>query len=401
MANSYVPFDSYQLINSIAQQMTGRTDLVATDTSSFVSVGQTLLNISTENTLNAISAVIARTIIAIRPYDGSFLTLERTNNEWGAITRKISYLSGEAEPTTYLNTEQNPNRFDDGNSIDMYTIKKAKPIQYNFYNMTTLQDHITRFLKPHIQQAFMNESEFERFWDGVMIEWGNRINVQKEAGRRATVLNMIGAQSALGTTVDLVELYNEEHGTTYTREVLLTTYLTDFMQFVVSTIKTYSDNLTDYSTMYHQNPSDTELIDRHTPKRFQKMIMYKPFFTRARATVFSEIFNPNYLEIGDFEGVNYWQSKTAPSAVNITPDIPDAITGGTKTGAAQSLPYVLGVLYDRDAMGVNYQFDGTSVTPVNSAGRYYNMFYYMNRNNWNDVTENCIVFVLGNGGAAA
>lgn len=398
MANSFVPFDSYQIINSLAEQATGRTDLVATDLSSFVSVGQKLLTIAAENTLNALTMAITKTIIAIRPYDGKYLSLERSDDEWGAYFRKISYISRDAEPSQYMNTNLSPEQLADGQSVDMYKIKNPKPVQYNFYNMNTLQDHITRHLKPKLQQAFSNPSDFEAFWNGCMIDFGNSINIRKEAGRRATVLNMIGAQNALGKTVDLVDGYNTEHGTTFTRDVLLTTYLTEFMSYVVTQVQIYSDNLTDIGSLYHENPSETEIINRHTPKRFQKMIMFKPFFTKARSNVFPNIFHPNYLEIGEFEGVNFWQDRKNPSAINITPNIPDPATGGTKAGEAQSIPYVLGILYDRDAMGVNFQFDASSTTPVNSAALYYNMFYHMNQNTWNDVTENCIVFVLGNGG---
>ena len=83
--NSLNPQDAYTLINSVAKQATGRSNLVATDTSSFVSVGETLLRTGVENTLNAISAVFADTYFSNESYTGKLRTVEQTNVRWGAI----------------------------------------------------------------------------------------------------------------------------------------------------------------------------------------------------------------------------------------------------------------------------------------------------------------------------
>ena len=122
--NSLTPQDAYTLISSIAKQATGRSDLVATDTSSFVSVGGTLLRTGVENTLKTMSTVFAETYFANESYTGKLSTVEQTNVRWGAIVREITSLSMDAEQSDDWNTEQNPNTLDDGKSIDMYKIHK-------------------------------------------------------------------------------------------------------------------------------------------------------------------------------------------------------------------------------------------------------------------------------------
>ena len=59
------------------------------------------------------------------------------------------------------------------------------------------------------------------------------------------------------------------------------------------------------------------------------------------------------------------------------------------------------MLYDEEALGVMPQFDYASTTPFNSAGGYYNMYIHWRFNTYNDFTENAILFVLGDGGAAS
>ena len=241
-----------------------------------------------------------------------------------------------------------------------------------------------------------------QFWDAVMVEFANETELENEAKTRTALLNYMAGISSMGLyEVDLVKEYNDTFGTSLTRAQLLTSNLTEFMQFVAAQIPIYSDKLTDMSVNYHANINGYEKIGRHTPKSRQKMIMYNPFFKTAQAQVFSSIFNPRYLEIGDFEGVNYWQSQNDPLKISITPNILDVSTGASKTATAQvDLPYVLGLLYDEEALGVVPQFSYASTTPFNSAGEYYNMYMHWRFNSYNDFTENGILFVLGEGGEA-
>lgn len=397
--NSLIPYDAYTLINDIVKLATGRDDLKAVDTSSFVTVGETILRTGTENTLNAISTMVGKTIFSARPYKSKLSSLQVSEERWGLQVRKITPLRVGPEASQNWNTQQSPNQLADGQSVDMFTINKPKAVQLNFYGTKTLQRHITRF-RDQLSPAFRNEAEFMAFWDAVMVEFNNETELENEAKTRATLLNYIAGISSMGLyEVDLVKEYNDTFGTNYTRSQLLTSQLTSFMQFVAAQIPIYSDKLTDMSVIYHANITGYDKIGRHTPKNRQKMIMYNPFFKTAQAQVFSSIFNPDYLNIGDFEGVNYWQSQTNPLEISVTPNILNTATGSSQTAAAQvNLPYVLGLLYDEEAVGVMPQFSYASTTPFNSAGEYYNMFMHWRFNAYNDFTENGILFVLGEGG---
>lgn len=398
MANTLTPQDVYQIVNDVAKQATGREDLTAVDTSSFVSVGETLLRVSTENTLNAISTVIAQTIFSSRPYSAKLRSLVTDSNRWGAMVRKIVYLAKDAEPSSDWNTAQNPNLLADGNSVDMFKISKKKALQLNFYGTKVLQMCLTRF-RDQLSIAFRSEEEFASFIDAMMVEFQNDIETMYESETRATLLNYMAGISSMGLyEVDLTAEFNTEHGTKYTRAQLLGEHMTEFMQFFVATIKKYSSKMTDRSALYHANLTGHEKILRHTPKQMQRMVMYEPMFIDAEARVFSSIFNPSYLEIGEYEGVNYWQSQSDPTAIHVTPNILDVATGASKTAdEAVEIPFVVGLLHDRDALGVNFQFDYSSTTPFNSAGGYFNTFYHWRKNYWNDFTENGILFVMGEG----
>lgn len=399
MANVLTPVDVYALMNAVVSQATGRTDLAVVDTTTFSSVGEIVLRTGTENTLNAISTVIGKTIFSVRPYKGKLESLRVAQQRWGGQVRKIINLYDEAEKTDNWNTDLAQKALDDGNSVDMYKIRKPKALQLNFYGTKVLQKHITRF-RDQLSLAFHSEYEFIRFIDSVMIEFSNEIELLNEAESRTTLLNFMAGISSMGLTkVDLVAEYNNEYGTQYTRAQLLSTYIDSFMKFVAAEIKIYSSRLTDMSTLYHANLTGYNKIMRHTPKERQKMVMYEPLFIKTQAEVYSGLFNPEYLDIGSFEGVNYWQSQSTPTAINVKPIILDVATGASKdAGTAVNLDYVLGILFDEEACGVMPQFDYSSTTPFNSAGEYYNMYMHWRFNSYCDYTENAVLFVMGEGG---
>ena len=399
MANVLTPVDVYALMNDVVSQATGRTDLAVVDTTTFASVGEIVLRTGTENTLNAISTVIGKTIFSVRPYKGKLESLRVAQQRWGGQVRKIINLYDEAEKSDDWNTDVAQNALADGGSVDMYKIRKPKALQLNFYGTKVLQKHITRF-RDQLSLAFHSEDEFIRFIDSVMVEFSNEIELLNEAESRTTLLNFMAGISSMGLTeVDLVAEYNNEYNTQYTRAQLLSTYIESFMKFVAAEIKIYSSRLTDMSTLYHANLTGYNKIMRHTPKERQKMVMYEPIFIKTQAEVYSGLFNPDYLDIGSFEGVNYWQSQSTPTAINVKPNILDVATGASKDAdTAVNLEYVLGILFDEEACGVMPQFDYSSTTPFNSAGGYYNMYMHWRFNSYCDYTENAVLFVLGEGG---
>lgn len=401
MANILQPQDAYVLMNAIAKQATGRADLAAVDTSTFVSVGEHVIRTGYENTLNAISEVLSRTIFSSRPYTSRLMSLRVSEAAWGNRIRKIMFLSKDAEASQNWNTNLSPNQLVDGQSVDMYKINAPEAIELNFYGVKSLQRHITRFYR-QLQVAFLNERELMGFINGFMTEFYNDIETDNEDVTRLLIINQIAgiANMSLPGFVDLIAQFNLERGTTLTREEVLRDHFTAFMQFMVAEIKTISDRMQDRSALYHANLTGYKPILRHTNKSLQKMILYAPFFNKAEASVFSEIFNPGFLSLGrNFDTVNYWQAQGSPTSITATPNILDVATGASKSGDEQTIPYVLGILFDRDFMGVQPRFDHALTTPVNAAGDYYNIYYHWAFNAYGDFTENAFVFVLGNGGA--
>lgn len=395
--NSLTPVDVYKIVNDMNSQMFGTKEIDVIDASSFVSVGEKMLRSGTENIMNAMAVTFMNNYFPNTPYIGKLRIIDETSERWGAITLETVPLHQDEEASEDTNTDLNATQFDDGNSVDMYKIKKPKVVQLKFYGTKKEQNHITR-LDDQLSQAFRSPKEFSNFYTSVMTEFRNDIEQAMEAGRRLAICNYIAGVSAMGLyKVDLTQEYNTDHGTSHTGLELRTTNAKDFLPWFVAYVQNLSDCMTERSTMYHANFTGQDIL-RFTPKEYQKFIMLNSFWKQAQTSVLSATFNDKYLKIADVEFVNYWQSIKAPEQIKIKPNILDLATGASKDATTNvELPYVLGCIFDRRAVGVNYQFTKTITTPVNAAGDYYNTYVHYRKNYWNNYTHNGVVFVMGEG----
>lgn len=422
MAN-LTPKDVHALMNLLVREATGQEDLDVVDTSSFVQAGERVLATGYENTLNALSMVLGRTLIAVRPYKAKYRTIQAMNTgEYTHRLRKISYYAKNALPAGNFNTQLYPENLFQGNTNaqvttsdheatkSMWLQNQPVPFELNFAGSDVWQDSITVY-DYQIKNAFRSEEEFARFAAGFMTEKANDIESQKEAFNRMAVLNKIASVYSTGNTEQVVNLtyeFNQKFGTNYTSAQLRTTYLKEFLAFFVSKFKLTSDRLTERSALYHRafaktvknaetGSNESLMILRHTPKADQHALLYNPLFIDAQAQVLPQIFNPEYLSVENYEPVDFWQSNYSEALrpqINVYPAVFDATTGGTIKGDQVQLPYVVGMLFDRDALVTDFQIDRTDSTPLEARKHYRTVWFSYSKNVIDDPSENCVIFIM-------
>lgn len=405
MTNVLTPVDVYTIVNSMSQQMFGQTALTAVDTSTFTTVGEAMIQSGVENTLNALGLVVGRTVIAVRPYDAKFSLSEFTDDSWGAIARKISYFWDGAEASGDWNTNISATQLKDGESVDHYKIRKRYPLEINFCGLKVLEKSYTTWLY-QLERAFKSEAEFSAFFVGQATQVRNELVMMKEAENRLQVVNHIGATYNVGLAgqkVNLTKEFNTAKGTKYTSAELRTTYLKDFTAFMIARLKNDMDMLTYNTELYHLTPTKQDDLNntlhllRHTPKADQRLYLYKPLLRDVETQVMSGIFNDQYLTAPQYEGVMYWQSPQTPAGVKVTPNQLTVASGKSATGKAVTLDYVVGLLYDKDALGTHYHIDRVLTTPVNAKGGYYDTYYHWAKDYVADQTENTILYYMADG----
>lgn len=411
MAKALTPQDCHAILNSIASQVTGATGLTATDTSSFVSVGEKVLAAGSENVMNTLSLVLMKTLIAARPYSGKLQLINSMNSGvYSNRFRKVSFYSQPALEDGRTNNQLHKNLaagYDNGKQgsgtnssvASQWEQHPAVALERNFAGSSVWQDCLTRY-ENQLQQAFRSEAEFAAFIDGILTEKENDIEQEKENFRRMTLLNAMAANHDLGLSYNLTAAYNNHYGLTgsnaKTTAQLLTTDLTSFLEFFVAELKILTKRLTYRTNDHHWSPTRADGLQllRHTPMNKQKLFLYEPLMARARAQVMPEIFNPTYLDIKNYEGVDFWQSYDEPMKMSITPAVPKADGTTQQAGSAVALNNVIGFLFDTDALMVDFQLDNARSTGVEARKHFMNVWYSMQRNAINDPTENAVLLYM-------
>lgn len=426
--------DGYALMNAVMAQLTGQDSYQVIDAQGFMDAGKLAMTYSTDEIFNALTIVGARLFTATRPYKAPLWLIDSINSGYfNNRIRKISYYSTWALPSGAFNTNLYTNFADgydngenpSGNPLtanstkDMYEQHPVHPLEMNFMNSTVWQDCITRY-EDQIKIAFTNEDEWARFWSGVLTEKGNDIEQRKESHNRLTLLSRMGLAAAIGdygsaikglnTVIDLTTAYNARFGTNYTGTQLRTTYLKSFLEFFTSEFKIISNLMTKRSLMFHAAPALTladgdHYILRHTPKSEQRLMMYTPFWEQAKAQVMPEIFNDEYLTAPQFESVDYWQTFSMDDSVKSSVDLKVTVPAwledliGNTTGSSDTMyefnpDYVLGCLYDKDAVLTDFQFNTARTTPLEARKNYINTWMDFGLGAIGDPTENFVLFIM-------
>ena len=371
------------VLNSIVQQATGKSSIAATTTAGFISQAQTALLTGTDVLMNAISQVLSKTIFSIRPYNARFRGLMRDAVQWGNHVRKINFGGVGVE---------DEERYDltDGESVDMYKVKKPNILQTNFYSYDSYQNHYTVF-RDQLDMAFRGPDEFARFLSGVVTEVSNKLEQYREGFARMTLCNLIGSTHNRGRVRHLLTEYATLFGIDDTTTIL-TEHMDSFTKWLFAELRVLSDRFTERSLLYQTNVEGHDIY-RHTPKDRQRLYIYSPFLAQIDARVLSAVFNPGYLNLGEREEVTFWQSIETPDMINITPNQINPATGAYAMGENVNVP-VLAILMDYEAAGITQVHEWTAATPFNPAGGYTNVFYHMDLRGWNDNTEKAIVLCL-------
>lgn len=379
--------DASAILNNIRKQVTGETNTIApVTTADFVSVATTVLQAGYDPVLNAITQMVSRTIFSIRPYNRKFGGIKMDSEQWGAIVRKLSIADKDFDQDV---------RFElvDGQSEDMYKVNKPNILQTNFYGQNVYEKNYTIF-KDQLDNAFSGPSEFGRFMAMVVQNVSDMIEQAHESIARMTIGNFVGGKVAASNSVKhLLTEYASDTGVTLTA---ITVYdpanFPDFCKWLFAKIATWTSLMTERSIEFQVNITGKE-INRHTPFDMQKVYIYAPIMNALKARVLADTFHPEFIDYSDIESVNFWQNIEDPMSLDVVPSYMD-VDGTIKTAAEQTITNLVGVIFDRDALGFTTVNEWSATTPLNAKGGYWNTFHHFTERWYNDFTEKGIVLLL-------
>ena len=362
----------YTIVNSIVDQAIGDSGIVATDTQGLVSLGNVVLDSSTntEAFLNTLAQRIGRTIYRFRAYNNKFTDMIVSDMEWGAILQKIRVEMPVAESDEMYGLT-------DGVAVDHYVVAKPKAHQKLFVTRTPYQFKIT-IQRETLKEAFLSAEAMGAFIALVFGEVRNAIELSLENLGRLTMCAAISETTA-SQTINLVTDYNAETGSTLTAATAM--HSADFLRYAIYRINNIVDMMQDMSVQYCDG-----VLPTFTNLENMRVKVLSKFQRRLETMVDYAAFHEQFTKIDkQYTTVNFWQAEQDPDEINIKKP---------SDGSAFTAANIIAVIHDRDAFGI-YQIDETVLTtPINAAGAYYNQYWHEKQGRFVDTAENLVVFTL-------
>lgn len=364
----------YGLVNTVNAEAFGHSAITVVDTSSLISLGNTVLSSSTntEAFLNTLAQRIGRTILRFREYRNKLGDMVLNDFEYGAILQKIKVNMPEAELDESYDLI-------DGNTVDPYVIAKPSVDQKLFVTRTPYQFHIT-IQRVHLKEAFLSPEAMGSFIGVVFGEVRNAIEVSLENLGRITLATAI-AEYSTSREIPLVTDFNTEYNPTPALTPAEALHNEEFLRYAIMRMTTLVDAIQDMSELYNDGSLQT-----FTPREDVRIKVLSEFQRRIESNVLYSAFNERFVDIPEgYTKLNFWQAAQSPFDVEIT---------RPSDSTATTVNNVVAILHDRDAMGVYKIEEEVATSDLNAAGLYYNQYWHEKQLRFLDLSENGLIFTL-------
>lgn len=383
------------LMNNITGEVLGKNDIVAEDLSNVVDIGNELLdNTTVDNYVKSLVNQIGKIIFVSRPYRGGAPSVLMDSWEFGSVVQKIQSDLPEA-------TENESWNLVDKQSYDVNVFYKPSASSKFFNSKVTFEVPMS-FTELQVKESFQNATQLNSFISMLYNEVEKSLTVKTDALIMRTINNMIGqtlhndfptvtdgnySGSTSTRVVNLLKLYNDHNGTSLTADKCLST--PEFIRFATYTIGLYIDRLSRMSTLFNVGGKA-----RFTPRDMLHVIMLSDFTNASKVYLESDTFNKELVELPNHETVPYWQASGKDYSFNNVSDVHVNILNPTDKSTVEiTTSGILGVMFDRDALGVcNYNRRAT--TNYNAKAEFENVYFKLDSSYFNDLNENFIVFMV-------
>lgn len=401
----------YELINSVSGEVLGRTDIVSEDLTGIVDLGTEVFNQSAvDDYVKSLVNHIGKVIFVNRPYAGKVPSVLMDAWEFGSVLEKISADVPEAEENDTWNLK-------DGKSYDQDVFHKPT-VTAKFFNSKVTFEVPVSITERQVKESFSNAAQLNGFISMIYAAVEKSMTIKADALIMRTINNMIaetvladakafgataagdmtGANLSSASTarcINLLKLYNDKYfpatpgepdPTPNPNALTAKKAITDpdFIRFASYVMGTYADRLQSISTVFNVGGKE-----RFTPKDMLHVVLLSDFAKAAQTYLYSDTFNRGDVLLPQAETVPFWQGSGKNYDFASTGHIKVKESGGKDV----EITGVLGVMFDRDALGV-CNLDRRVTTNYNAKAEFFNNYYKFDAGYFNDTNENFVVFFI-------
>ena len=376
----------FELVNGITGEITGKTDLVKEDLSNIVDVGKELFTASdVDNYVKSLVNRIGKTIFVNRKYSGKVPSVVMDSWEFGSVLQKINADLPQA-------TENETWELVNGTSYDPNVFYKPT-VSAKFFNSKVTFEVPLSFTERQVKESFNTASELNAFISMLYNAVEKSMTVKIDSLIMRTINNMIANTfdgDATGVrAVNLLKAYNTAMGLSAANVLTADKAITnkDFLRYASMQIALYADRLGTMSTLFNAGGKE-----RFTPKDMLHIVLLSDFAEGAKIYLESDTFNKELVKLPTAETVPYWQgSGKSYSFADVSKINVQIAKGSTKKDV--TLSGILGVMFDRDALGV-CNLDRRVTTNYNPKAEFFSNWYKFDAGYFNDLNENFVLFYI-------
>lgn len=389
----------YTLINSVSKEVLGKTDIVQEDLTGIVDLGTEVFNQNAvDNYVKSLVNHIGKVIFVNRPYAGKVPSVLMDAWEFGSVLEKISADVPEAEENDTWNLQ-------DGQTYSQDVFHKPT-VTAKFFNSKVTFEVPVSITERQVKESFSNAAQLNGFISMIYAAVEKSMTIKADALIMRTINNMIaetvladavafggtagnltGADLSIASTarcVNLLKLYNDKTGASTKLTAAKAITDPDFIRFASYVMGTYADRLQSISTVFNVGGKE-----RFTPKDMLHVVLLSDFAKAAQTYLYSDTFNRGDVLLPQAETVPFWQGSGQNYEFASTGNINIKESGGK----AVEISGVLGVMFDRDALGV-CNLDRRVTTNYNAKAEFFNNYYKFDAGYFNDTNENFVVFFI-------
>ena len=377
----------YELMNNVTTEVLGKSDLIAEDLSNVVDVGTEIFNASAvDNYVKSLVNHIGKVIFVNRPYTGNVPSVLMDGWEYGSVLEKIT-----AELP--VATENESWELTDGTSYDPNVFYKPA-VSAKFFNKRVTFEVPMSFTERQVKESFSDAVQLNGFMSMLYNAVDKSMTIKIDSLVMRTINNMIGetinadyGEATLASksgvkAVNLLYLYNQKFGTNLSAVNAITT--PEFIRFAAYEIGVYKNRLSKISTLFNIGGKD-----RFTAPDLLHVVMLTDFRKAADVYLQSDVFHDDMTRLPNAEEVPYWQA----SGKDYSFDNVSKVDVKTASGATINTSGIIGIMFDRDSLGVT-NLDRRVTSNYNPKAEFYNNWFKFDAGYFNDTNENFVVFFV-------
>lgn len=389
----------YSILNDIMNEVTGQlvpvyndegevvsqVPIVQEDLSNIVDIGKAVFNNNwRDNYVKAMINRIGREVFVDRTYTGYAPSVLRDAWEYGSIMAKTrcKIFDAKANPSWSLESGQTVNQFE-----------FTPPTVYEkFYNTKVGWQIDCSFTEVQLRESFTSAAAMNRFYSMIENRIATSMTIYTDSLIMRTINNFIAEKIyASNGVIDLLAEYNAGLDTPITAADAMRSK--EFLRFAALTISLFVDRFRAPSANFNVPDTDDANIT-FTPREYAHLVLHTDLAKAMEVYLQSDTYHDELVRIGEYETIPYWQIQGDKYQLANTSRI-DVKLASDKTHTVDR-NYIIGVLFDRDAIGV-LNDNRRTTSAYNANGEYWTNFYKCDTSYFNDLAENGLIFVLGNG----